>query len=619
MDPYVNSVSPGGILEGVVIEMEGTDDVDYPRNPPPFEFRWKVFGPFNDSVLNVIDSAYVCTVFVDNYGDFYRSGDTLRVFNTTDTAYTDEIDRIDTLFGEGDVIIRIDTLFVIDYIDTLWNEFLVDNLQAANAYGDWQTALLGVNPVLDSLALDPSEYDRLDELTLLQETLVDSSLDWSYNVSTNVYDLFRYEDIPPGGDTTRILNFVTWAQARDDAQVPDIVPAYEYISVIEPKFEREVIVVDAASYRRISTYNWPIFPFPPFEMDPLSVPPVMRDVMGEFVNTWKPGSFDAENILPNEYIVNEDGDTIFTVKKYRGGTTQDYYPIGAYDPYLAGGQAGVNLREVLKHKIALLVKDNTGGGISISSNEGMALLDGINAGMSCWLMARAAAGTAFIDDTNRPVVHEYFQAYFGVDALQQAGWQERTSIPGSARIEDFVGADPISQFASQFPSISVDTVRLESLYLWEKDSCANPEQPCYPFRDLDTDEIITGAIPEVGFIQKEPFADAIYLYRSLYGDDPPTYIPGYLKLRNGTVVGIRANTPYFRTAFFCFTLLAMDNVTAQEVFNNMMDWLSYQPYLAAGKANSYLYGSSDVKKYRDISRRLHALKRQGLLPSVTEY
>jgi hypothetical protein len=99
----------------------------------------------------------------------------------------------------------------------------------------------------------------------------------------------------------------------------------------------------------------------------------------------------------------------------------------------------------------------------------------------------------------------------------------------------------------------------------------------------------------------------------MYGSDPPDYI----NQLEGTVVGIRKSTNLFRTAFFCFNLMAMDEVSAEQTFETMMEWLSYQPFINAGKVNPSYFGS-DIKVYRNISRRLHALKKQGLLPSISE-
>ncbi len=608
-DPYINAVSDVGIIEGVTINFDGEDRIDYPRNPPPFEYRWKIFGPLNDSLKDFIDSAYIVETFVDLYGDFYQHGDTLRYFSRLDTAFVDDTDVIDSIY-------------------TVWNIFPVDEMLGGNPYGVWQDAMLGIDPKMDSLALDSTDHYKLADLTLLNDYIVDSSKtpNWTFNTRVNVYDLFSKENIPPEADTTRMMSFMVWCQTRDDAHVPDPVPDFRYITVIEPKFERDVVILDAGIYDRASVHNWPIFPRSPWDIPEPCIPfpdtsgPVIRNVLGEFINDWKPGSFDTENILPDDTLCPDNNPVdcgerfLWVTMNCRNGTTQDYYPIYAINPYYDSGYASVTLREILKHKITIIVKDNTSYPVGFETIEGLSVIDGINSGMSAWVMARAAAGEGFVQAGNRPDVGAVLPYYFGVEGLQQTGWQERTVANGDIRIEDFIGAT--SLIPDELPDLLIDTTRLESFYLWDSTRCDNPELPCYPFRDLVTGEILTGAMPEVGYVERGLGTEPLYLYKSKWGSDPPTYIDK----REGTVVAIRYEynlPPYFRTSHFNFNVMAMDEVSARQVFEAMMDWLSYQPYINAGKVNANYFGT-DAKKFRSISRRLHELKKQGLLPSMSE-
>ena len=601
-DPYINANSgQQGILDGVTVNFSGDDRIDYPRNPPPFEYRWKVFGPLTDSLKDFIDTTYITETFVDLYGDFFQHGDTLRYFSRLDTT-----------------IVGPDTT-----IDTVYNLFPVNNMLGGNPYGFWQEAMLGIDPRMDSLAVDSTDYAMLDNLTDLNTYVVDSSLDWTYNTQVTVYDLFEKQNLPPEADTTRLMTFLVWCQTRDDAHVPDPVPVFRYITVIEPKFERDVVIIDAGNYDRASTYNWPIFPRDPWDIPdyyanpvfPDTSGPAVRNVLGEFINNWKPGSFDLSNLLPDDTIcpdANPDcgGAFIHVTRKWRNGATQDYYPIRAIDPYYDSGYASISLREILKHKIALVVKDNTSSAIGFETLEGLSIVEGLNSGMNAWVMARAAAGEGFISEGNVMVADEVLSTYFGVNAFQQSGWQVRTAT-GDVRIEDFIGAT--SLINDEFPDLLIDTTRLESFYLWDSTRCDNPEMPCYPFRDLNTGEIITGAMPEVGYMVRGFGTEPLYLYKSKYGSNPPFYI----NKREGTVVAIRYATNYFRTSHFCFNVMAMDEVSAQQVFETMMEWLSYQPFINAGKVNANYLGN-DVQKYKNITNHLHDLKSQGLLPSMSE-
>ncbi|MEW5923907.1 MAG: hypothetical protein AB1746_07970, partial [Candidatus Zixiibacteriota bacterium] len=70
-DPYVNTATVGGILEGVTIGWSGEDPIDYPRNPPPFQFQWRFYGPFDSLTMIEVENQCIDSAFVDNYGDFY--------------------------------------------------------------------------------------------------------------------------------------------------------------------------------------------------------------------------------------------------------------------------------------------------------------------------------------------------------------------------------------------------------------------------------------------------------------------------------------------------------------------------------------------------------------------
>ena len=582
-DPYINALNPEGLLEGVEMSWSGDDPIDYPRNPPPFQFRWKIFGPYSDSVISVIDSAYVDLVFVDNYGDLYLPGDTIYIFSTLDTTF------------DADTVVSIDSVY---------NEVAVDDQQLGNPYGRWQNVLLGVDSHLDSLAVHPDSLSRLDDLVILNSTLIDSSLDWTYDLSANVYDLFRDEVIPAGGDTTRQLNFITWCQARDDADVPDIIPAFDYISAIEPKFERDVLVLDMTRYRAASHYNFAVFPQRPIRDTIFGV----KTYYSKFINTWKPGSFDADNILPDALIEDQN------VNYSRRGTTQDYYPVRV----LSGeGVSKIPLREILKHKQILFIKDDAADGIPLESIDGLAALEGINAGINAWIMGRAAAGIGDQDPRTGkyyPFISEPLRGYFGVDGLVQEGWTDSLSIyPDGTleypRLEDFIGALPL--LPDEFPALVIDTALLEANYLWD-------ESVDYPFRWEDTGEMIRGALPEVGYVQRGYGTEPLYLYNTIWNRDgisPPYYITE----RQGAVVAIRKETPFFRTAHFCFTFMATDQDVSQQVFNRMMDWLSYQPFIGTGKLSSSAgVSNAEKEKYRSIVRQLRSLKEQGLLPSASE-
>jgi len=53
--PFINSVL-----------RQGADVIDYPTDPPPFEFEWKLFGPYSDEEYTELIDSFRTEVFVTN-------------------------------------------------------------------------------------------------------------------------------------------------------------------------------------------------------------------------------------------------------------------------------------------------------------------------------------------------------------------------------------------------------------------------------------------------------------------------------------------------------------------------------------------------------------------------
>jgi len=601
-DPYVNTVAKGGILEGISVSWEGEDPIDYPHDPPPFQYQWRFYGPYDSTEMITFDSICVGSVFVDIYGDFYIHGETFPLENNPDTTI-------------DDTVVPPETTIVID---TSW--VLVDTLGRNNAFGEWSDFLY-----MDSLDVY-SDFNRL----------VDSSYDpisdniWVYDENTNIYDVYRNVDI----DTTSQYYFLIWCQSRDDSKVPDPVPAFSWVSVIEPRFEREVIIIDASSYKRPSSgfWNWPVFPLPPdYDRD---TEPLVKRFYGELVESWAgPGTFDFSTDMEDIRFTFPSGSSC----RLKYGTyqaSQDYYPIiniSGCDNY---GISPVTLRDMLKHKIVLIIKDNPGGELIMENDVLLAVIDGLNAGMSAWSMVRGPfmppASGSYVDTVTWQPVPASYQQYFGVINMRFQGWQGAIMDPDASkagsRIEDFVGADPLTDDIDNIvlPEMTIDTTLLEENYLWIPGSGYGQYDYRCPDPDNPPGEILIGALPEVGYVEKYLFATARYLYVSKYGNETPFMIEqcnrdvGIWEKANGSVVGITYNTGLFRTAHYSFGLLPMEETGAQECFNNMMDWLSVQPFIQTGKMAPQAAPHVDVQQLREVTNELHRMKAEGLLRSYGE-
>lgn len=609
--PFVNAKSASGVNQGIRVGFVALDKIDYPRNPPPFDFQWKLFGPYDSLEMNTIKQNYVQSIFLDNYGDIYHKGDSFITSIKIDTT-------IDTTAIPPDTTIRSDTTKV-----------LVDNIKAGSGFGVWS----------------PYFYDTLlppDLNRLVEESYNPLTNDpWISDEEVSIYDVFRKQQLPPAADTTRLAYFVIWCQSRDDSKVEDPVPAFTWVSAIEPKYERDVIIVDATNYGLIDggNFNWPKMPGIDWGRQVIDTingvpdtstftwrdwPTTVKEVYGKLINGRKPGSFDSENLLPPVKICIDSNCSTYRIIQYtRYKCTQDYFAIAPLVGVTELGVSTITLRDILKHKMILIIKDTPWGQIDFDQSlEGQYIRKAVNAGMSAWSMVRNPFADYFDWFQGVRNVPTFYALAFGVQLMNNTAWEgfatysntragwEQYGENGQIRIEDFVGAQ--SLLRGQFPDIMIDTALLEDRYVWYP----GLKLFNFPFRWPSDGKMITGAYPEVDFVVKLYGAEPLYSYVSKYGDELPSvsYLHssigtdslriGHIENDQGTVVAVRYETPLYRTAHFSFTLLPFDSVNARQVFDEMMDWLSVQPFLTTGVPSNSGDPSFNMEKYRRFNREL---------------
>lgn len=605
-DPYINAEFPGGLLDGVSIRLTGEDPIDYPRNPPPFEFQWKLFGPFDTCQLAQINADCVCSVFVDIYGDFYSRGDRMPVPQPPDTT-------VDTTANPDTLIITYDTAMV-----------LVDTLGRGNPYGRWQEEI--DLDIMKNLNLQTCYAGACATAYRVADSSYDSLTGepWVYDMQVDIINVFRHYPV----DTTSLYYFLFWCQVRDDSKVPDPVPAYEWVSVIDPKFERDIIIIDATPYYRSMSrfWNWPKFP-QQSGVPAVGIPadiPYVKHIFGQMINDWavtvgKPNNiFDIHRILDDRLCPNER-----SVEYCRYQATQDYYPTHKLRDCEQIGIYAVTLRDILKHKVIILIKDMPGEYLLMNHAITLAVLDGLRAGMSCWAMLRSPFPIdplmAVPEGTYQNVPAAY-REFFGIENMWHTCWMgminDDLDNPG-IRIEDFVGADVIQDISPIFPNLPIDTLLLEDRYLWVPGPAGFD---MYDYRCHLTGEILLGSLPEVGFVEKYPAAEAVYLYKSKYGTNNPQMVRycyrdvGRYNRYDGAVVAVRLNAGSFRTSHFSFSLLPIVEDSARIAFNAMMDWL-YEPFNQPGFAGKRAIEKPtvDIEKIKQITQELHKMKALGLL------
>ncbi len=208
---FINATEAAGSAVGVSLTWSGEDLIDHPYYPPPFEFEWKLFGPYSAEQTAVLADSFMVPVFVRYDYEVFRFGEGA-FFEWCDTSYYGGIQEI-----------RCDTVLVdtimqssdLGMVDTVFRVLDSDFVNSADFY----------------LVAD-SSYDNVTGSIYVTET------------SDLLYDVYR--NAP--SDTTRQMTFVFWVRSRDpiDSTLFDPTPAFATFEVIDAKHERDVLVVDWA-------------------------------------------------------------------------------------------------------------------------------------------------------------------------------------------------------------------------------------------------------------------------------------------------------------------------------------------------------------------------------------
>lgn len=220
LTPFIDAPGPGGIATGVKFMWSATDILDYPTEPPPFEFQWRMYGPFDSATFADLERQFRKVAFVTNDA---------RVFI---------VDSFDVTY---DTLVFCDTAYYgsvpVETCDTL----VPDTVHVSNLYGRLDTILNIDNP----LFANDTSYNKI----------VDSSRNgitgWVGNLRDSIYDVFRNSPSP----NTQQARFIFWIRSRDDARGPDITPAFCSFLVVSPKYENNLLVADVSISYEINPRN----------------------------------------------------------------------------------------------------------------------------------------------------------------------------------------------------------------------------------------------------------------------------------------------------------------------------------------------------------------------------
>jgi hypothetical protein len=207
LTPFIDAVEPGGIATGIRFMWTATDILDYPTEPPPFEFQWRLYGPFDSATFKTMENKFRRVAFVTNDARAFVQDAKWDTLEFCDTAY----------YPEG-VYVECDTL-------------IVDTCTVANLYGHLDT-IFNVN--------DP-EFDTNSAYNIIADSSKNGITGWVTNLRDSIYDVFRSRPSP----NTQQGRFLFWIRGRDDAKGPDVAPAFVSFLVVSPKYEHTLLVADA--------------------------------------------------------------------------------------------------------------------------------------------------------------------------------------------------------------------------------------------------------------------------------------------------------------------------------------------------------------------------------------
>ena len=545
--PFVNSIFEGGIVTGLRFSWAGYDVKDYDEiglTPPPFDFEWRLFGPFPDSTLNLIKTTMVATMILT---------EDAQLLGLNDTLFQCKSIQVDT------VINSVPTTITVEICDTTVLDAAFFTTKPASPFYSFEK-VLDVDNSLISSKLVTSSFNGVDE--------------WVQNTKDTIFNVYKNFS----SDTTVQLNYIFWIRSRDDAFVKDLTPAYVTFPVINPQYERDIAVIDFTEINAATELH---AQYPKID--------TAKSFWYNIIHRWgatrggDPVIFDTavftQSQVPDPAQYGKTGIDYIVAKRF---------------------SSGIPIKYLLKHKVLILYNEShvASGFVGNATVNFPEILQAMDAGINVWACWRNpfnvdAGGAQFIPAIPAP---NQYARYFGVLSMSYSGWFSNAfdlnkPLSEMVRNEDFIGTYSIDE--SQWPSLAIDTTLLHRRLEWH-DVIANFYIPWLGWRDS------LAALPEVNWASRAPGTEVMYLYKSKYGsNDRYDY--------EGSPVGHRFESNLFRTVHFNFTLLTMDSLQAQAISNSVLDWL-YETALTSSTVQEDRYKDAKTQFSIDEARRQYELR-----------
>jgi len=471
---YINAEGPGRDRTGLPAVWSATDIIDHPYDEIDYQYEYRLYGPYDDALIAIVTDSFRTPVFRTFDGRMFYMNNTGAELYVCDTSYDGGVESIEC--------------------DTI----LVDTLTASNDYG-----------IIDTLV----RFEDTDFVNspMFNRTAVHSG-GWIDDTTATLFDVFN---VFPS-DTTWKANFIFWVRARekDDTLAVDPTPEFAFCKIIDPHFERDVLVTNWSASADENSVHYSN----------------VKAYWGEAIRAW----IDRTG---RGGIVDFDIDRDF----WRATTS------GAFADFQA---------TTLHYKVIIVCQDGAVAGPWAKYPFGKEMIfSAMASGVNVWAATRVPLGTfSYGSMGGDQIASEDYRYYFGLEQYAYSGWSGYLLRSGGTdRVEDFVGT--LSPDSAMWPPLDVDTARLHSLYRWDAPAVWAPE---------------IAALPEVDWMIRSYDTEIIYLYKSKYGAVHPIHEDLSFQ---GRPVMFRLDRGLFRSVQSLFTPIAIEQTTAQVMVDSVLDWL----------------------------------------------
>ncbi|NIR64163.1 MAG: hypothetical protein GWO41_05025 [candidate division Zixibacteria bacterium] len=366
---------------------------------------------------------------------------------------------------------------------------------------------------------------------------------WIDKESAKIYNLYRNEGI---SDMTRSDYFLFEVRARDDAFVPDPTPAQAVLHIVEPGFEKGLMLVDNNSYVAQDYVYHSIAPLP--TKDDSAVVALQDYVQSVFDQA----GYSADKFY---FYLQEGGNP--TIKRLPGFDTllQYKYIVFFIEQYRPVNMAAEVIFTPLKDYLDL------GGRVIFIG----------------WNTFCGSVG-------NTPSLYPFGPGtlaydYFGIQGEYFTAWNQTGENYGP-----IIGVTPEEMVQAEAIVPDMPPILPTDPEGNMKDYYVRPQYaPVEGVRFGNNYEFTVGAEPWVSYYVKTINAEAVYTARSvysskdIYGHDKREFQSIFGTTRqsiDGRVVGVRKSTSVYRTATFSFSLYSMPEPYAVDFVRSIMDWLT---------------------------------------------